>query len=490
MSQRGIAASWRQVRQLFEQGSAGRISDAELVSRLSNDEARSEAITALVERHGPMVLGVCRRSLVDAHDVADAFQSTFLILLQKPGTVNLHGTLGPWLHGVARRVAGRLRTQRTQRGQRDGGDASKVAAPHDSADALEKREAVEALEAEIERLPEAFRNVIVLCELSGLSHDLAAEQLGCPVGTVESRLSRGRARLRQALTRRGFAPSLALLPRPDSDLIPQSLAAAMAKTALMPQAEIQTLLPIIQGVIADMTRHQLRTSVLKIASAALLCGLGFVAIRQLQAQDRPPVQKAQAPTHQAEEEAIVLQPPAKIRPGDVLKIEVLEALPGRPITGQRIVRPDGTISLGFYGDLMVAGLNRKEIKAKLIQHLQKFLIDSALGLEVTDEENTKNGEVIKMKPVAPADSDRVSVDDSANFEPRSMTRSGSGRTDSEKLDALIEAVEAIKPGAAPNRANRVPARGPASDEARRIKLLEDKLDRLTEEVQSLKKAGH
>ncbi len=67
---------------------------------------------------------------------------------------------------------------------------------------------------------------------------------------------------------------------------------------------------------------------------------------------------------------------AKIKPGDRLIIEVLEALPGRPISGERLVRPDGTISLGFYGDLMVAGLTRKEIKTNITKHLQKHLIAS------------------------------------------------------------------------------------------------------------------
>jgi RNA polymerase sigma factor (sigma-70 family) len=98
--------------------------------------------------------------------------------------------------------------------------------------------------------------------------------------------------------------------------------------------------------------------------------------------------------------------PRRIRPGDVLLIEVLEALPGRPIAGERRVRSDGTISLGWYGDLPVAGLNRVQAKIELIRHLQKSLSDESLGLIRTDEQSG-----VRIK-VPPEESDRVVVDDS------------------------------------------------------------------------------
>ena len=74
-----------------------------------------------------------------------------------------------------------------------------------------------------------------------------------------------------------------------------------------------------------------------------------------------------------------------VEPPDVLLVEVLEALPGRPISGERLVRPDGKISLGFYGDIPVAGLTLPEIKEKVIRHLQKYLTDHALGLVEIDQ---------------------------------------------------------------------------------------------------------
>ena len=102
--------------------------------------------------------------------------------------------------------------------------------------------------------------------------------------------------------------------------------------------------------------------------------------------------------------------PSVVGAGRTLVIEVLEALPGRPITGKRLVRPDGTISLGFYGDLAVAGLTRDEIKVKMIEHLRKFLSDKMLGLEVGDDNPA--GSARKAGQKVPAiESDRVFVDD-------------------------------------------------------------------------------
>ncbi len=90
--------------QLFRLGAVSGLDDRELLERFvtGNDEA---AFTALVAQHGPMVLGVCRRIVRDEHDVEDAFQATFLVLVQRASSIKDPGRLGPWLHGVARRVA-------------------------------------------------------------------------------------------------------------------------------------------------------------------------------------------------------------------------------------------------------------------------------------------------------------------------------------------------------------------------------------------------
>lgn len=103
----------------------------------------------------------------------------------------------------------------------------------------------------------------------------------------------------------------------------------------------------------------------------------------------------------------VSMPDYVVEPPDLLIVEVLEGLPGRPIQGERLVRPDGTITLGFYGNVYVNGLTIAEVKEKIIIHLRKYLTDEALGL-VAEEENEAGTK--KVVPIAPADSDRVFVD--------------------------------------------------------------------------------
>jgi hypothetical protein len=96
--------------------------------------------------------------------------------------------------------------------------------------------------------------------------------------------------------------------------------------------------------------------------------------------------------------------PTTIKTGDYLRIEILEGLPGRPLARTRVVRPDGSVSLGFYGDLKVGGLTRTEAKVKLIEHLRRHLTDEALGLVETDKDG-------KKAPVTPDRSTHVLVDD-------------------------------------------------------------------------------
>ncbi len=128
--------------------------------------------------------------------------------------------------------------------------------------------------------------------------------------------------------------------------------------------------------------------------------------------------------------------PRKVRPGDVLMIEVLEALPGRPITGERLVRPDGTISLGFYGNLFVAGLNRDQIKVTLIEHLRQTLSDESLGLVEQDAQ----GRTITTDPVR---SDRVFVDDSPSLA-RDHPTDRRVEDLEHKLDRVLDELEALR----------------------------------------------
>ncbi len=180
----------------------------QLLERFAADRDEA-AFEALVSRHGPMVLGTCRRMLADPHDVEDAFQATFLVLARKAGSIRDADRLGPWLHGVARRVAARSRALSSPPEVASSEPAVEEPAV-ESPDLLEALELREVLDEELARLPEKYRAPLVLCYLEGLTHDEAAEHLRWPVGTVRSRLAGGRDRLRARLTRRGLAPSAAV----------------------------------------------------------------------------------------------------------------------------------------------------------------------------------------------------------------------------------------------------------------------------------------
>ncbi len=197
---------------LYSLGTVGEWSDGQLLGRFLAPEnpAESEAaFTVLVERHGPMVLGVCERALGDSHDAQDAFQATFLLLVRKANTIRSRESLGDWLFRIARRVAVRASANAARRRhhlealmvERRNSSGGRAASNLPDADPEYGR-----LMAEVDRLPERFRAPIVLYYFEGLSTEATARRLGCARGTVLSRLSRARDRLRRRLERRG--PSL------------------------------------------------------------------------------------------------------------------------------------------------------------------------------------------------------------------------------------------------------------------------------------------
>ena len=189
-----------------------RLSVAHLVAAAPDDELverfavhREEAaFTALVRRHGPLLLGVCRRVLIDPHAAEDCFQETFLVLARKAGSLKRPGALGPWLYGVATRTAlkARARAARRLRCERRACVAEAVTRP----DGLAWRELRPKLDAAIAGLPEKYRDPFVLHHLEGLSVAEVARRLGCPQGTAATRLARAKQQLRARLARQGLAP--------------------------------------------------------------------------------------------------------------------------------------------------------------------------------------------------------------------------------------------------------------------------------------------
>jgi RNA polymerase sigma factor (sigma-70 family) len=188
-------------------------SDAELLARfVGGDQAGFEL---LVWRHAGMVLGVCRGILLDEQDAEDAFQATFLALARKAGSVRGE-SIGGWLHRVAFHIALRARRggaarRRRERPLPDPAPCSSRPDPCVEAIGMELRA---VLDEELGRLPQKHREALVLCCLSGKSCAEAAAELGCAIGTVESRLARARRRLRAALARRGFEAPAAVLAGP------------------------------------------------------------------------------------------------------------------------------------------------------------------------------------------------------------------------------------------------------------------------------------
>jgi len=233
----------RSTHTLFSGGAAGGLTEEELLERFTTggSDPAGAAFTALVALHGPMVWGVCRGVLADPHEAQDAFQATFLVFVRKARSIRHRDSVGPWLYGVARRVAVRAKAVEGRRRSRERpGTEAGVAQTEDTA----HRERFEALHEEIGRLPEKYRAPVVFCHLEGRTHVEAARLLNCPVGTVSVRLARARERLRAGLTRRGLALPAAwgvatFLPADASAAVPAGLieaTAGLAKFALAGKA--------------------------------------------------------------------------------------------------------------------------------------------------------------------------------------------------------------------------------------------------------------
>jgi RNA polymerase sigma factor (sigma-70 family) len=172
-------------------------------------KARDEtAFAAVVERHGGMVLGICRRVLRNAHDAEDACQATFLVLARRAATVRKRDSLASWLHGVAFHVAKNLRRDLARRSAREAHEPE--AHETDLIADITRREEQALIDEELARLPTRYRAALVLCYLEGRTRDEAAHELGWTVGKLRRRLERGRELLSKRLTRRGLTLSAAL----------------------------------------------------------------------------------------------------------------------------------------------------------------------------------------------------------------------------------------------------------------------------------------
>jgi RNA polymerase sigma-70 factor (ECF subfamily) len=230
----------------------GEASDGELLERFADTRDES-AFTALVQRHGPMVFGVCRSILNDPNDADDAFQATFLVLVRKARSIGKPDSVASWLHGVAYRIASKARGAAARRRHQERQAPTMSGSQPD--DEAVWRDIRPLLHMEVERLPERYRKPFVLCYLEGKTNDEAAQILGWPKGTVLSSLSRAREKLRERLTRQGVAlPAAvltAMLARSEAPAaVPAVLAEATVRSALLYAAT-----PVAAGISAGALAH-------------------------------------------------------------------------------------------------------------------------------------------------------------------------------------------------------------------------------------------
>jgi RNA polymerase sigma factor (sigma-70 family) len=378
--------------------------DAVLLARFaaSGDEA---AFTVLVRRHGPMIFGLCRRLIVDHHAAEDAFQATFLLLAKKARWLRQPDRLGPWLYGVARRVALKVRAKAIRRREVAPVDVPAAAAP-------EINDLRPVLDAAIARLPSRYRVPVVLCYLQGLTYAEAAERLRCPPGTVATRLSRARDKLRILLVRQGVAPAAGALT---AVLTPDATAALVTDELLRTTTRWAAALACgsmasIPSTIVTLTREAGQTMMLdklKVLAALVVLGVagtgaGVALSRPVGSEapakpDAPPVAQpevADGSHKKLQSLPMVLlrqKPPDEYRvdAGDVLGlfiegvlgdanqippiINIYQTVGNQPpvIGFPVLVQDDGTISLPLLAAISVRQKSIDDVRGLIVEAYQK-----------------------------------------------------------------------------------------------------------------------
>jgi RNA polymerase sigma factor (sigma-70 family) len=337
----------RQIKRLFTDGALTGYSDGQLLERFAAGHDAA-AFEALVARHGPMVLSVCRGILNDPNDAEDAFQATFLILVKKSGTFRGHVALGPWLYRVAYRVAIRANIATARRltcERRAGQMAATTSMPGPGV----LDEPSQTLHEEIARLPEEFRRAVILCDLQRVSQDQAASELRLSERTLQRRLREGRQRLKARLIRRGLAPEDGVLGTVFMCESQLAVPAAWAEATV--RAALATVNQAITTAVVSSAAKELAREVLNImfvrkltsASATLLAG-GLIAWgaaaalvslcaetpeKAAASQDHPSQRKAETAISRAE-------PESPVTPGKVTVRGRVLGPDGRPVPGAKL----------------------------------------------------------------------------------------------------------------------------------------------------------
>jgi RNA polymerase sigma factor (sigma-70 family) len=263
--------------------------DGQLLARFV--AARDEcAFAALVHRHGPMVLGVCRRLLQHEQDAEDAFQATFLVLARRARSVVKRESVGSWLYGVAYRIALQAKVVRARRRAREKQVAEM---PHPEVRPAEPQDWLPILDRELARLPEKYRAALVLCDLEGLPRKEAASQLGVPEGTLSSRLATARQLLAKRLARYGLGLPAAALGEGAARAVPAPLVDLTVNTAGQSVVVSPTVSLLTNGVLKTMLLKKLKLvlALLMVVGVLGATGLAYRTGGQATAADKPTVGK-------------------------------------------------------------------------------------------------------------------------------------------------------------------------------------------------------
>ncbi len=293
------------VRRLIGADALAQTTDAQLLERFQT-RRDGDAFAALVERHGPMVLGVCRRVLAGRDDAEDAFQATFLLFARKADTIHDGTSVAGWLYRVAYRTA--LRARATVGRRRDlEKRAAAMSEAHEPQRLWDDLQPV--LDEEIQRLPAKYRDSIVVRYLQGKSNEEAARQLGVPPGSLSWRLSKALEMLRHRLARRGITSATAvltalLIENGTDAAVPVPLAAATAKAGVLfacgsavegASVSVRVFL-LVEGGLRAMFLQQLTKIVTGLALVLLLGGLGVLGYPLLaETPPKPVVAAAEVP---------------------------------------------------------------------------------------------------------------------------------------------------------------------------------------------------
>jgi RNA polymerase sigma factor (sigma-70 family) len=413
MADRSADSVLKHIRRIAVPDAADAATDRQLLERFRRHQDEG-AFETLVRRHAPLVWGVCRRILSDAHAADDAFQATFLVFVRKAKAIGRGELLSQWLYGVAYRVAIRAKANAARRRWHE--SRAEIRTSADPGDEAARRDLEPILDEEIQRLPPKYRIPIILCYLQGKTNEEAARELGCPKGTILSRLARARDRLRTRLTRRGLGLSIAALTaglsaRTASAAVPLALLDATLQAGLQAAAGNAMLAGAASPSAATLAKGALQTMFLTkwiavaglfLAASILGTSTGVLSYRlaatQAAAPDQPPQDPAVATRGIERTDLVKVASPmegiiwfigTEIKPGDqVPPAQVLSLTIGKEVKRYRRLKKGDRVEEGQLLARLDDRLARDEyaIKQKKVEEVET---DYKASLAIRDEYNAR-----------------------------------------------------------------------------------------------------